>query len=183
MSAVNPTCPANCLGLLPNVEFSDCAPDINNAQIRNIYIANVGYPMADWNDPAEWAARFNQFGGSANSIRKLTVIADKPKPEQTEKKISHDRTILGKKGHSINVEIDETNLTNYEMMRTLECGKQYLFWYEDETNLYGGTDGIKASINLDHIIDKDSQAIQLLSGAIKWTSQFHPERITSPIAA
>lgn len=183
MSANNPTCPDDCTAILPDVEYSDCAPEINNAQIRNLYIANVGYGLSDVTDAAEWQTRLAQTGGAANSIRKLTIVGDKPKPESTEKKISHDRIIKGKKAHTLNIEIDETNPTNYEMLRTLECGKQYIIWYEDEKYIYGGNDGIKASVNLDHIIDKDSQAIQLFGGDAKWTSQFHPERALSPLAA
>ncbi len=44
MSVVNPTCPEDCTANLPNVEFSDCAPEINNSQIRNVYITKRRIP-------------------------------------------------------------------------------------------------------------------------------------------
>lgn len=177
-----PTCPTDCLGELPEVSFSECAPEINNAQIRKIYIANIGYGFNDVTDGAEWAARLAMTNNPA-AIRELTVVGDKPKPEASEKKISGDRTIKGRKTHTVNIEIDETNTINYEAMRILECGKAYLMWYADEKYVYGGNAGIKCSINLDHIIDKDSGNIQYISGEAKWSSQSHPDRVANPIAA
>lgn len=177
-----PTCPTDCAGTLPDVAFSDCSPEINNAQLRNMYIANVGYGFSDWTSSAEWIARLAMTTEAA-AVRQLTIVGDKPAATANSKKISHDRTIKGRKDHIVNVEIDETNTTNYDMMRTFECGKQYLMWYEDEVYMYGGNEGIRCSINLDHIIDKDSGNIQYFSGTAEWSAQQHPDRIASPIAA
>lgn len=176
-----PVCPTDCTGELPDVLFSDCAPEINNAQLRNMYIANIGYGFADWTQASEWTTRIAMTTNPA-AIRALTIVGDKPAAESTEKKISHDRTISGRKNHTVNVEVDETNTTNYDAMRTFECGKQYLMWYEDEKYMYGGNGGIRVSINLDHVIDKDSGNIQLFVGTAKWSAQQHPDRILSPIA-
>lgn len=184
MSVNNPTCPENCDAQdLPEVLFSDCAPEINNAQIKNIYLSKLGQPFTDWTSAAEWAARLASAGD--DKIIRLTVVAEKPRPEATEKKISHDRTIKGKKNHTINMEIDETNLTNYEFMRFLECGGQFLMWYDSGDTKYmnGGNDGIPSSTNLDDVIGKDASEIELFVGEAKWSSQFSPERIESPIAA
>lgn len=181
MSVNLPNCPDDCTAELPSVQFSECAPETNNGEIRKIYIANVGNPLADWTDPTEWATRLAQTT-EPTAIRSLTILADKPRAESQEKKISGNRTIKGNKAHTINIDIDETNTVNYEMLRTFECGKQYLLWYQDERYMYGGTDGIAASINLDHLIDRDRNNLQLFQGEAKWESQFSPERIASPIA-
>ena len=147
-----------------------------------MYIANVGYGFADWTSASEWNTRL-ALTTEAHAVRQLTIVGDKPAAESSEKKISHDRTIAGRKSHTINIEIDETNTINYDAMRTMECGKQYLMWYADEKYMYGGNGGIKVSINLNHVIDKDSGNIQYLSGTAKWSDQQHPDRIVNPIAA
>lgn len=181
MSQNLPDCPTDCTAELPDVHFSECSPEVNNAEIRKMYIANVGYGFTDVSDPSEWASRL-ALTTEPNAVRELTIIGDKPKPEAQSKKISGNRTIKGNKSHVVNIEIDETNTINYEMLRTLECGKQYLMWFADEVYLYGGDDGIEASINLDLIIDKDRNNIELISGEATWDTQFSPERIQNPIA-
>lgn len=183
MSLVLPECPENCESELPVVEFSECAPETNAAQIRNLYMTNPGNPFTDWNDPSEWAARVDNSSTNADAIRQLIVIASKPRPEKTEKKISHSRIINGKKNHVVNVKIDETNQTNYEMLRKLECGGTKSMWYETEKYMYGGNDGIDASFNLDDVIEEDETALEQFEGEMKWTAAFHPERIPSPLAA
>ncbi len=182
MSVVLPNCPIGCATELPVVSFSDCAPDTNAAQIRFLYITNRGNPLTDWTQANEWESRISNSSTNANAIRRLRVVGDKPRPEAQEKKISGGRTIKGKKNHVVNFEIDETNNDNYALIRQLECGNSYSMWYGTESSLYGGNDGIVASISMDDVIDKDDQALELFVGDAKWSAQFHPERIDNPIA-
>lgn len=182
MSAQNPTCPTDCSTNLPEVEFSDCSPEINSGQILKLYVTNDGNPLSDWTSGAAWALRIDNTAPAATSILELTVIGEKPVPEATEKEISGGRTVKGKKNHVLNIDVDETNTTNYEFLRGLECGGSYRIWYTDSKYLYGGNDGIKASIFLDHVIPKDDAETQTFTGTVKWSDSFHPERILNPIA-
>lgn len=180
----DPICPDDCSVAVPTVEFSDCAPEINAAQIKNIYTRLPGYPFANWENPTEWADNISNSSSSVLAVRKWTVIGSKPRPQQTEKKISHDRIITGNKNHVLNIKIDETNDTNYEnIVRNSECGGQRAFWYETVGGkLYGGNAGILGSVIIDDVIVEDSEDIERFEGEIKWSAKFHPERITSPIA-
>lgn len=180
----NPVCPTDCaVGSLPEVEFSDCAPVINGAQITDVYMANPGNPLANWNDAAEWAGRINNSSAAADAIRHLTVIGSKPIPEATEKKISHDRIIKGAKNHTLNLKVDETNDVNYEnLVREMECGGSRIIWYKTGGGkLYGGNAGIETTVGFDDEIVEDIEDIERFVGTAKWTAKFHPERITSPI--
>jgi hypothetical protein len=185
-----PVCPTDCTSQIPEVNFSDCSPETNAAQIVNIYVTNVGYPFdpaaatpTDWTVAADWIARIDNTNVNPDAIRKFHVIGSKPVAEKQEKEISHNRTVTGPKKHSIAFRIDETNNVNYEMLRSLECGGSFLIWYETSGGkMYGGNEGIKASLMLDQNIPESLQEIELFEGMAKWTSKFHPERIDSPIA-
>lgn len=181
----DPDCPANCTDTsTPEVEFSDCAPVINAAQITDVFVTNPGNPLANWNDPAEWAARVSNTDPAASAIRRWTVIGSKPIPEATEKKISHDRIIKGAKNHSLNLKVDETNDTNYEnIVRNSECGGQKVMWFlTSGGKLYGGNAGIECTISMDDEIVEDIEDIERFVGTAKWSAKYSPERITSPIS-
>lgn len=183
MSVLIPTCPTDCLAQVPNVSFSLCAPTTNSAQIYNIYVGNVGSGFTNlstdtWSNAGAWASKLG-----SGTIKRFHVIGDKPAPEGQEKTISHGRVVIGKKKHTINIVIDETNATNHNMLRTLECGGQFAIWYESSGGLlWGGNDGIVASVKLDEIIPVSEEDLITFGGTIKWISKFTPERITSPIA-
>lgn len=179
----DPECPENCQTELPEVDFSRCNPVTNPAQISYLYVTNVGNSMTDWTSAPEWAGRISNTSANADAIRQMFVIGSKPKPESTKIQISLGRTIIGKKKHTVNFKIDETNATNRELVRLLECGGQYLIWFETSGGiLFGDNSGIIASIESDIIIDEDSGQIMRIEGTISWESKFTPASIASPIA-
>ena len=174
------TCSTDCDQNLPEVDFSLCNPEVNYGEIDAVFITNPGNPLTNENDPAEWATRM--AASDATKIIELHVIGDKPAPEQTEIKISRDTTVIGSKSHTINVEIQQTNDTNYNMLRSFECGKKILFWYRTSGGLlYGGPEGIEGSMLLNEIIPKSRKEIITFQGTIKWEARFHPCRTTSVI--
>lgn len=178
-----PSCPSNCSTSVPAVNFNNCAPEINNGNIQWIYFTNVGYALTDYADATEWTARRDQTNTAANAIRTLRVNGDFPVPGKNEKEISGGRIIQGPKDFSINFDVDETNIENYQALRALECETgDKLFWFETRDGLlFGDNSGIKASILWDMLIPRAYGDIILYPGLIKWKSQFHPARTTSPI--
>ena len=178
------TCPEGCEGLLPEVKFDECNPEVNGSEIRAIYVGKKNIePFTDWTQLSEWTQRLSQDGSDNNAIRKLVVTADKPAPTVNEINISNGRRIVKSKSHVLNVDIDETNDTNYEFMRKLECSGQAKFWYETEAGkLYGGNEGIDGSISLSDVLGRGENAIELLQGQVTWNDKFHPERTDSPMA-
>ena len=180
---LDPTCPANCTTTLPSMSFTKCGPKVNAAQIRWLYITNIGQSLQDVEDAAEWATRISNSSGTANAIRELLVIGSKPKPEYQKINIAGGLTVSGKKKHSVPFKIDQTNLTNLAMVRQFECGGSFLGWYETSSNiLFGGDHGIEGSIDADVIIDEDSGQLIRIEGTFSFELQYSPEAIESPIA-
>lgn len=182
MSVNNPTCPQDCSSTLPAASFDVCAPETHFGQVKKVYIGNDGNPFADWTNPAEWAARIDNASSAADAIRELTVIGSLPRAESSEKKISGGRTVKGKKTRTLSIKIDETNATNYELLRTLECGLSYRVWYATDDHIYGGNDGILMTLNVDEVIPENEEDYILFEGEGKWFSQFAPERTDNIIA-
>lgn len=173
-------CPDDCSTELPPVVFSLCSPEINYGQIARMFLCNPGYPLNNENDPVEWQARMDV--NDATKIIALTVVGDKPPAESNEIEISRGRIEHGAKKHTINVDIDETNDTNYEFMRKMECGKSYVMWYETYGGqLYGGRFGCLGSFKLNDNIPKALQDINTFVGAYVWKSKFHPCRTRSVV--
>lgn len=178
-----PVCPTGCTSSLPDVQFDECNPEVNGAQVAKVYVTNIGYPLTDWTDALEWDARMNPLVPGPSDIKTLHVVGAKPVPTATEKEISLGRKVAGKKTHVLSVKIDETNATNHEFVRKNECGGNYLFWYETlEGLLFGGNTGISGSLLLDMNIAESSEENIVFEGKFEWKSKFTEERIVSPIA-
>lgn len=178
-----PSCPTSCSSTLPPVSFDECNPEINGAQVAKVYVTNIGNPLADWTNPVEWQSRLDDTASAADSILTMHVIGSKPVPTGTEVEISLGRKIVGKKTHVLNVKIDETNITNHEFLRQNECGGNYLIWYETLDGLmFGGTEGIVASLLLDMNIAESAEDNIVNEGKFEWKSKFTEERIQSPLA-
>lgn len=176
-------CATDCSTELPLVEFSECAPELLQAQVSDIYLANDGYPLTNWTDPAEWAARIDNNSTDANAIRVLTVIASIADPTVQEKKISHGRTVYSPQEFTIAGRIDDNSDTNYDFMRATGCNRQYRMWYATlGGKLYGGNVGILVNLRMWETVPEDDNEYATLNLQLKWKAQFAPLRIDNPIA-
>lgn len=176
------TCAEGCTAALPEVEFDLCNPDFHFGQVSDVFITNIGNPLTDETDPAEWQTRMNLTQSNPAKIIRLLGIGDKPAAESQETEASYGRTAYGPKTHTVNFRIDEVSDKNYEMMRTFECNKAVLAWYKTfEGKIYGGRTGIKVSIKFDHVIPENASELETLTGSIKWKSKFHPCRTDWPL--
>lgn len=178
------TCTEDCEFEIPAVSFAECNPEINLSQIAKIYIAQPdAADFSAWDVVTEWTARLSDTATGADSIRPLTVIADKPLPEKTSKTISGNRIIDTDKKHTINFDIDETNATNHDFARGGKCVKRVKFWYETiGGQLFGGNAGIEGTFSIDMSLSRTEGDIILYQGTLKWSSTDLEERTTSPIA-
>lgn len=189
MSAI--TCPDSCTDQIATMEFNDCAPDWNEGGIPEIYLTNIGYPLIategdDIGIRAEFLSRISNTSLNANAIRKLTTLGDKPAPTKTEINMSKNRKIVTGKEHVVNFVIDETSLTNYNFLRTLECGLTYLAWYVNGKYMNGGADafidGIEVSITIDDIIPQSNKELNTYVGTMSWSSKISPTKMLNPLA-
>lgn len=175
-------CATSCAQALPETEFNLCSPETNFGEIEEILVTNIGNPLVDENDPAEWATRFALSATDPTKITRLFVVGSKPAPEGASIMISRDTEIPSPKTHTIPFKIFETNQKNYEFLRTLECGKKLLVWYKTADGaLYGGAKGIEVSITMNEIIPESRQELTYFEGSLKWKSKHHPCRTVSVI--
>jgi hypothetical protein len=182
MSLITITCPTDCATWLPAVDFDDCNPAVEFGEITHIYVTGLGNGLVDWTDAAEWATRLDDDTLNDNTlIRTLIVKGDQPPAESTEYEISNCRVFWGEKKFTVNFDIDETNITNYDFMRQLECGGLFTVWYATDNYMYGGTDGLDVTITLNNSITRGCQEMNLMTGNMKWNGKFHPEKIENPL--
>jgi hypothetical protein len=181
---MNPVCATGCdnaLESLPAWNFSECAPEVNAGEIESIFMGVPGNAFTDWKSAAEWNARLTSL--TATKLVRLTVSGEKPKPTGNSKDISGGRKIQLDSDHVLNFTIDETSEANHDAIRQLECGGQFLFWYETSGGLmFGGNDGILASISAGMVIPKSRKDALTYEGSLTWSAKFTEERIVSPIA-
>lgn len=181
----DPICQDGCDAIPPELSFTDCDPEVHEAEIDRIFFMSLGgNPLNDWTDPTEWASRLSNTSNDVNAIRYMNVVGEKPAAEGDAKKISRNRKIKMQKVHTINFDVDETNTTNYDALRELECGGNFYVWYQTAGgHLYGGNVGIEAFIDINDVIAKDRTELELFVGTITWDYKFHPEMIDNPMAA
>ena len=179
----NPLCPNDCDQPLAEVEFDDCAPEINLSEIKRVFISKgSAAAFNNWAQAQEWTERISQNGTEPNAIRELTVIGDMPAGSGVSKDISNGRKYVVGKDHTLNFTVDDVSDENYEFMRATECGGKYRLWYETKGGyLYGGNEGILASLVMDDVLNRGTDEIETLNGVLTWRKKFSPERTKSPI--
>ena len=177
------SCPNSCETALPEVKFSKCSPNIVLSEIVRIFVGKqTTQPFNNWKDASEWTQRLSETANTANAIRPLTVIADKPAGSPVVKEISNGRKYNLRKEFTINIEIDDVSEENYEFMRVTQCGGEYKLWFETAGGrIYGGNEGIDASLVLDNVLGRGKDEIEKITGTASWSDKFSPEMALSPI--
>ena len=185
---VLPDCPTDCTGALESVSFSECAPEVHFGEIAKLYLwVDSATPpfaaQAEYDSAAHWATHLNQTATAIDDIREFIVIGEMPEPEQTETPISGDRTVIGYKKFTLNLEIDETNETNYNFLLASECNGKYKCNFETADGiLYGGYLGLDVSLKMNQVIPRERSAVVKIMCKVTWTSKNHPFRQLSPVA-
>lgn len=179
----NPLCPNDCDQPLQEVEFDECAPEINLSEIKRLFIGKKNTPaFNNWAQAQEWTERISPTANEATSLRELTVIGDKPAPSNVQKNISNARIIQVGKDHTINFSVDDVSDKNYDFARATECGTKVRIWYETMGGkMYGGNKGILAYLVMDLVLARGTEEIEAINGVVTWRAKFSPERVDSPI--
>ena len=160
--------------------MDECAPFVDFDEIDHIYLTGLDQVLADWTDLAEWTARLDDTGGDIDDIRDFHVRAEKPKPEYNVIDISLKRTVESEKNFTINATIDETNTTNYDAARQMQCHVRYLMWFSAGRFMYGGTNGIEVDVQVNHIITMNDE-LNIIELILTWDADHDPERIDNPL--
>jgi len=185
---VLPDCPDDCTGVLESVLFSECAPETHLGEIAKLYLwVDSATPpfasQAEYDLAATWATHLSEDGVAIDDIREFIVIGEQPEPEQTETPISGGRIVVGYKKFTLNLEIDETNETNYNFLLASECNGKYKCNYETADGLlYGGYLGLDVSVKMNQVIPKERSGVAKFMVKVTWSSKNHPFRQISPVA-
>ena len=167
--------------LLP-VLFDECNPSLAYNQILYVYIANDGYPLTNWTDPAEWASRISADSTDLNAIRRVKLIGTLDVEEGDQTPIPGGFA-YGKQTFNFTGQIYDNNDINYTFMRSTGCNRQYRMWYETvDGKLYGGNEGIQTILKGREPITDDPDTFRVIEIVASWTSILAPLRIPSPIA-
>lgn len=170
---------------LPAVKADFCAPDLNFGQIDKIYLGNEGQPLTDWTDLTEWNNRLDNEDVTADNdkIRMLHVIGDKPLPERNSVDFSQGRKAYTTPTHTVNIKVDETHDDNYAFVQWLDAnvGQTIKVWYQAGKYLYGGNEGISATVVLGDVIPESDEELNTFEGSVEWKGD-HPARTANPMA-
>lgn len=176
------TCPSTCADPMPPVDDSLCNPVTNVGEIAEILYTNVGNPLTDETDPAEWATRMALLDANPAKIHRMYVKGEKPEPEGDDIEIENGVKVSAVKVHNINAERFQTSQINYEAMRKMECPRKYLIWYITSGGLlYGGNTGIEANMKQREVIPASRRELIKFNVNVNWESKISPCRTTSPI--
>lgn len=174
-------CSTTCDNPLPQMEFDVCAPKVNIAEIEEILFTNIGNPLTDETDPAEWATRKALLATDPERIVSIICTAEKPAAESNTIKISRDISVTPSKTHTITGDVHETSQANYDALREYECARKVLMWYRTAGGLlYGGAAGIEASIVMNEVISKTRKELIIFQFSLTWDAKHHPCRTLSP---
>lgn len=179
----NPTieCPIGCLNDVPIIAMDECNPDVDFSEVDKLYMTQLDQVLADWTDAAEWTARIDNAGVAVDDIREWWVSGELPEPERTITEIDNDRDVSSPNKFNLTLQVFETNLTNYDAVRFLQCNTRVLIWYSAGENMYGGTDGIEADVIASHLITKGSKEANIIQLLVTFDAKHNPERITNPL--
>lgn len=182
----NPVCPQNCAYDLPAVSYNNCAPKVQQSQIRRLFVGKANAAaFADWTQEAEWLTRCNQNTTTGDDyIRVLTVTGEKPAPKNITKIIDNGFVAQIGKDHTVNYTTYQVTDDNYEFMRGSECGTLVrLFAFETMGGAFFGTNkGQLVSNVMDSVLAGGDDDVETLTGSMTWRAKFSPERIAlSPI--
>lgn len=177
------TCPTDCSGAIPTVLFSDCNPEINGSEITDVYLSKGNSaPLTTWSAATEWTTRMGTPTDPDDKIIELKVSGEKPAPGKQEIDISQFRKFTVTKNHVLNATIDETNQTNYDFARNIECGGTYRLWYKTASgHLHGGNEGVLASLDANVVLAKGENSIAIIELVAQWSAKHTEERVVSPI--
>jgi len=188
-----PTCPTDCASPIAYPEYSECAPETNVGEIIRLFVAPLdsdsghdgGPCFEDVGDLPEWINRlYDEDDNPTGDVVASTVWGEMPEGEITEIPISGDRIARGRTQYVLNLEVDETNNTNYAFARVGSgCILRYLVWWETAGGkIYGGNCGVEATVMANFVTPKNRTELEKILVTVKWRDRFLPERTDSPFA-
>lgn len=163
-----------CSTVQPAVHADLCDDQAYYGEISRVLFTRLGDSMTDWTDPAEWVTRIDNAGALPSSptladIRDLFGIGSISDPERQSLKLSRRRTKYGSPKFTLTFNVDDTGDTNWAFLRGLPTGGQvYAVWFATEERMWGGDDGIEATMVADFNIPESNEELIKIKLTITW---------------
>lgn len=181
---LNPTCPTNCVFVLPVNTFDFCRSDIHTGEIEILYMAAPDAEcFTDVSNLAEWTTRLSATSLDPDAIRRFRVIGNMPAGTSSPVPISLGQTYYPEKERTMSIMLEDNSQENYDFMRYLECQFTVKIWAQTAGgDLFGGDCGIDVNIEPAYTIEDGQGSIHKQVWNITWKSKFSPNREVSPLA-
>jgi len=180
------TCPTGCSNDVPAINMDECNPQVDFSEVDKVYMTagiTPGCGLTDWTDASEWTSRIDNSGTDTCDIREWWVSGELPEPEMNITEIDNEREIQSPMKFGLECQVFDLDTDTYDAMRHLQCGMRVLIWYSAGNYLYGGSDGILATVVAVVPITKGSREANPGILRLKWEAAHNPERIDNPIAS
>jgi len=175
---------------MPVASADLCAPNTHYGQISMLMFTRNGDGLTDVTNDAEWATRIDNastgttalpVSGDAD-IRQLFGIGSLTAPDRPEVEISRKRKVYGEPDFTLTFAVDDTSDTNWNnFMGGLPTGGQvYSVWFGTEDRIFGGNDGITATIIANPEIPESAEELQKIILTVTWKGTI-PEVANNPL--
>lgn len=164
-----------CSTVLPSVHADICDDQAFYGEVSMLMFTRLGDGLTNWSDNAEWTTRLSNVTALPASpalapIRQVFGIGSIGDPERPSIKLSRQRTKYGKAKFTLVFNVDDTGDTNWTFLQTIPAGGQtYAIWPGTEERLFGGDDGIEATIVADFNIPESSEELMKIKLTVTWT--------------
>lgn len=180
MSTTSLNCPNDCTSPLAAAEFNYCDADTNHGEVDQLLMAAAdAAPIVNIEDLAEWLTRINQTSADVDAFRRLNVIMEKPAAEGEMENLGGGYEKPKPATHTLTGRIVETGDTNYNFIRTLQCGGRYTISWTAGKYIYG-TQEAKVSARLVTPLEKTEN--EYFQVTITYEDIHDPARGSNPFA-
>ena len=175
---------------MPVASADLCAPNTHYGQISMLMFTRNGDGLTDVTDDTEWATRIDNdstgtdalpVSGDAD-IRQLYGIGSLSAPDRPEVEISRKRKVYGEPEFTLTFAVDDTGDVNWnDFMGGLPTGGQvYSVWFGTEDRIFGGNDGITATVIANPEIPESAEELQKIILTVTWKGTI-PEVANNPL--
>jgi len=183
--------------ILPAVKFATCAAayQAHESEICDVWIVMTADGIAnerpnaamilpegaaagadDWLNPENYPQIGGGWTGDAATMLHLTTIGDKPLSEINEITVAKRWLVFTSRTHTVNIDITDMSVENYDFIRALQVKPTVAIWYRDiDGYMYGGEDGVVCDIqNAGNILNRGEGGLLTGQAVFTWEADCDP---------
>jgi hypothetical protein len=119
---------------------------------------------------------------TAESLRFIKCIGDKPAPAGTDVTGPEGVVVVVNKKHSANIDVMTIDNLNYAFLQKMDANNVTVhLWYVTKSYIYGGINGVKAKVkSAPHVLARGQGSIAVTPMVIEWFAKTDPPRDANP---